>query len=101
MALLCYPLAATDHSIKTFSVVVDRPEAEYAIDVGGTMDRHEPLKESKGRINRLRGLRRPGYRLRVGDVRVFYDVSERTVEILAIILTSEAISWLESIEESP
>ena len=102
MALLCCPLAATEHGIKTFSVVVDRPEAEYAIDVCGTMDRHEPLlKESKSRINRLRGLRRSGYRLRVGDVRVFYDVSERTVEILAIILKSEAISWLESIEESP
>jgi hypothetical protein len=32
--------------------------------------------------------------------RVFYDVSERTIEILAIISKSEAISWLESIEES-
>lgn len=63
--------------------------------------RQEPLKESKSRIKRLRGIRRPGYRLRVGEVRVFYDVSGSTVEILAIISKSEAISWLQSIQESP
>ena len=63
--------------------------------------RQEPRKESKSRIKRLRGIRRPGYRLRVGDVRVFYDVSESTVEVLAIITKSEAISWLQSIRESP
>lgn len=62
--------------------------------------RHEPTKESKSRIKRLRGIRRPGYRLRVGEVRVFYDVSENTVEILAIISKSEAISWLRNIQES-
>ena len=62
--------------------------------------RHEPMKESKSRIKRLRGIRRPGYRLRVGDVRVFYDVSESTVEILAIIPKSEAAAWLQSIQES-
>ena len=62
--------------------------------------RHEPLKESKSRIKRLRGIRRPGYRLRVGEVRVFYDVSESTVEILAIISKSEAVAWLQSIQEA-
>ena len=62
--------------------------------------RHEPTKESKSRIKRLRGIRRPGYRLRVGDVRVFYDVSESTVEILAIIPKSQAARWLQSIQES-
>ena len=59
------------------------------------------MKESRSRIKRLRGIRRPGYRLRVGDVRVFYDVSENTVEILAVISKSEAISWLRNIQESP
>jgi mRNA interferase RelE/StbE len=62
--------------------------------------RYEPLKESKSRIKRLRGIQRPVYRLRVGEIRVFYDVSEDRVEILAIIPKSDAISWLESIEES-
>jgi mRNA-degrading endonuclease RelE of RelBE toxin-antitoxin system len=41
----------------------------------------------------LRGLRRPQYRLRVGDVRVFYDVSGTIVEVLAIVAKSEAESW--------
>jgi mRNA interferase RelE/StbE len=55
--------------------------------------RHEPKKVSRSRIKRLRGLRRPQYRLRVGDVRVFYDVSGATVEILAIVIKSEAEPW--------
>jgi mRNA interferase RelE/StbE len=56
--------------------------------------RHGPEKTSRSRIKRLRGLRRPQYRLRVGEVRVFYDVSGTTVEILAIVAKSEAESWL-------
>jgi len=55
---------------------------------------HEPAKASRSRIKRLRGLRRPQYRLRVGEVRVFYDVSETIVEVLAIVAKSEAESWL-------
>jgi mRNA interferase RelE/StbE len=56
--------------------------------------RHEPTKISRSRIKRLRGLRRPQYRLRIGEARVFYDVSRSTVEILAIVAKSEAESWL-------
>jgi mRNA interferase RelE/StbE len=56
--------------------------------------RHEPQKTSRSRIKRLRGLRRPQYRLRVDDIRVFYDVFETTAEILAIVPKSEAESWL-------
>jgi mRNA interferase RelE/StbE len=56
--------------------------------------RHEPEKTSRSRIKRLRGLRRPQYRMRVGDVRVFYDVSGMTVEVLAIVARLEAESWL-------
>jgi mRNA-degrading endonuclease RelE of RelBE toxin-antitoxin system len=56
--------------------------------------RHEPEKTSRSRIKRLRGLRRPQYRLRVGEIRVFYDVSGTTVEVLAIVAKSEAESWL-------
>jgi mRNA interferase RelE/StbE len=57
--------------------------------------RHEPEKTSRSRIKRLRGLRRPQYRLRIGEVRVFYDVSGATVKVLAIVAKSEAQSWLE------
>ncbi len=56
--------------------------------------RHEPRKVSRSRIKRLRGVSRPEFRLRVGEVRVFYDVSDRAVEVLAIIVKSEAESWL-------
>jgi len=57
--------------------------------------RHTPIHGSKSRIKRLRGISRPQYRLRVDDIRVFYDVSEGTVEILGIVLKSEADAWLE------
>ena len=56
--------------------------------------RHEPEKTSRSRIKRLRGLERPQYRLRVGEVQVFYDVSGAIVEILAIVAKSEADAWL-------
>lgn len=56
--------------------------------------RHEPQKTSRSRIKRLRRLRQPQYRLRVGDVRIFYDVSGTTVEILAIVTKLEAERWL-------
>ena len=56
--------------------------------------RHEPKKTSRSRIKRLRGLLRPQYRLRIDEVRVFYDVSGTTVQVLAIVLKSEAESWL-------
>jgi len=56
--------------------------------------RHEPRKVSRSRIKRLRGMSRPQYRLRVGDIRVFYDVSDEVVEVLVIVAKSEAESWL-------
>jgi mRNA interferase RelE/StbE len=56
--------------------------------------KHEPRRTSKSRIKRLRGMRRPQYRLRVGEVRVFHDVMGETVEVLAIIAKSEVDSWL-------
>jgi mRNA-degrading endonuclease RelE of RelBE toxin-antitoxin system len=57
--------------------------------------RHGPTKVSKARIKRLRGLSRPQYRLRVDEVRVFYDVRGSDVEVLAIVAKSEADQWLE------
>jgi mRNA-degrading endonuclease RelE of RelBE toxin-antitoxin system len=57
--------------------------------------RHEPKKISKSRIKRLRGTTRPEYRLRVGEFRIFYDVKETEVEILAIVPKSRASQWLE------
>ena len=62
--------------------------------------RHMPMKTSKSRIKRLRGLSRPQFRLRVDRVRVYYDVAEDTVEILAIIDKSEADAWLAKMGET-
>jgi mRNA interferase RelE/StbE len=56
--------------------------------------RYEPQKTSRSRIKRVRGLSRPQYRLRVGDIRVFYDVADDVVEVLAIVPKSETTSWL-------
>ena len=56
--------------------------------------RHEPTKTSRSRIKRLRGLEHPQYRLRVNGVRVFYELSGSTVEILAMLSKSEAETWL-------
>ena len=52
----------------------------------------------KSRIKRLRGYDRPQYRLRIDELRVFYDViyvvAKGTVEILAIREKDEAMKWL-------
>jgi mRNA interferase RelE/StbE len=58
--------------------------------------RHEPAMVSKSRIKRLRGLDRPQYRLRVDEVRVFYDVEENTVQVLAIVAKAQADAWLKA-----
>ncbi|MEZ4711528.1 MAG: hypothetical protein R3A44_30320 [Caldilineaceae bacterium] len=60
--------------------------------------RYEPEKVSKSRIKRLQNMHWPQYRLRVDDIRVFYDViylaTDGVVEILAIREKSEAMTWL-------
>ena len=63
--------------------------------------RHQPTKVSKSRIKRLRGFSHPQYRLRVGDdIRVFYDVTDMVVQVLAIVPKSEADAWLTKWGES-
>lgn len=57
--------------------------------------RYEPTKVSKSRIKRLRGMAQPQYRLRVGEIRVFYDVVGTAVHLLAIVAKSQAEKWLQ------
>lgn len=74
-----------------------RLKANVRATVRAALDTHlrqEPRKTSRSRIKRLRGLARPQYRLRVGEVRIFYDVVGATVEVLAIVNKPEAESWL-------
>jgi|SRR6516164_1692684 mRNA-degrading endonuclease RelE of RelBE toxin-antitoxin system len=71
--------------------------AYHRAEVRDALERHlrqQPTRRSKSRIKRLRGLSQPQYRLRVGEVRVFYDVTIKTVEILAIVTKAEAARWL-------
>lgn len=56
--------------------------------------RYEPTRVSKSRIKRLRGMSQPQYRLRVGEVRVFYDVTPEIVQVVAIVTKAEAAGWL-------
>ena len=37
---------------------------------------------------------RPQFRLRVEDLRIFYDVAGSTVEVLAVVSKSQAGEWL-------
>ena len=77
---------------------LQRLPARVRSEVRDALERHlrfEPTKTSKSRIKRLRGLLQPQYRLRVNDIRVFYDVTETSVEILAIIEKQEAQAWLD------
>ena len=57
--------------------------------------RHEPKKLSKSRIKRLRKMAHPQFRLRVGEFRIFYDIAEPNVHVLAVVKKSESISWLD------
>lgn len=70
-----------------------------AIDAIETFLRYEPEKTSRSRIKRLREMQRPQYRLRIDNLRAFYDVSytddrNGVVEILRIREKSEAMTWL-------
>ena len=46
--------------------------------------RHEPDKESKSRIKRLKGIDTPDYRLRVGKYRVFYSIDEAEGKVVVL-----------------
>jgi mRNA interferase RelE/StbE len=62
--------------------------------------RHNPMQISKSRIKRLRGMARTQFRLRVGEIRIFYDVVEGRVEVLAVVPKAGAETWLRQIGEA-
>lgn len=69
----------------------DRAKVRDAIDAHLL---HRPTAESRSRIKRLRDVRKPQYRLRLADLRVFYDVEEDAVIVHGIIDKSHAAEWL-------
>ena len=69
----------------------DRAKVRDAID---THLQYAPTAESRSRIKRLRDLRKPQYRLRVDDTRVFYDIQRDEVIVLGIVEKAHAADWL-------
>ena len=57
---------------------------------------HQPTGQSRSRIKRLRPGTYPPYRLRVDDIRVYYDVDEtrQLVIVLGIVAKSASAAWL-------
>jgi mRNA-degrading endonuclease RelE of RelBE toxin-antitoxin system len=80
-------------AVRAYRALPARRRAELR-DALETHLRHEPRKVSRSRIKRVRGLKQPQFRLRVGMLRVFYDVTDEAVEILAIVAKAEAERWL-------
>jgi mRNA-degrading endonuclease RelE of RelBE toxin-antitoxin system len=98
MARMKYEILFAPEAIQDFK----RLSARDRSTIKEAIEKHlsyEPQRTSKSRIKKLRGVSRPQYRLRVGEIRVFYDVVEENVEILAIIPKSKAAEWLREIGE--
>lgn len=88
-----YEIEVTEDSKRDIQAL--RPhERRIVIDAIERHLRHEPNTESKSRIKRLRELARPQYRLRVNDIRVFYDIVDEVVEIIAVIAKPQTAEWL-------
>jgi addiction module RelE/StbE family toxin len=74
-----------------------------ATQIANAMERHlqhDPTKESKSRIKRLRGITNPDYRLRVGDYRVFYVVDEdaRRVDVLRVMHKDQTLLYYKELK---
>jgi len=93
-----YEIALSPEAAQTYKALGAHLRAEVRETIE-THLRHEPMKISKSRIKRLRGLSRPQYRLRIGELRIYYDVSGSTVEVLAIVEKAKSIEWLKKAGE--
>jgi mRNA-degrading endonuclease RelE of RelBE toxin-antitoxin system len=70
-----------------------RVDAVAILDAMEAHLRHEPERVSRSRIKRLRGSRAATYRLRVRDYRVFYDVAEAQVVVIAVLHKTETAEF--------
>jgi mRNA-degrading endonuclease RelE of RelBE toxin-antitoxin system len=89
-----FEIVLAPQAVAAFRALPARQRAELR-DALETHLRHQPTQVSRSRIKRLRGMAKPQFRLRVGDNRVFYDVTDETVEVLAIVAKRQAQEWLE------
>ena len=76
-----------------------RVDAVAILNAMETHLRREPDRASRSRIKRLRGRHAATYRLRVGDYRVFYDVAEAEVVVIAVLHKRETAEFYR--EEAP
>jgi len=81
---------------------MDKIRKHDATAIANAMETHlasAPTRESKSRIKRLKGIEDPDYRLRVGDYRVFYDVSESdaAVDVLRVMHKDETATYYEEL----
>jgi mRNA-degrading endonuclease RelE of RelBE toxin-antitoxin system len=70
-----------------------RHDAATILDAMERYLRHEPERTSRSRIKRLRGTQDATFRLRVGDYRVYYDVREQTVSVVAVLHKRETATF--------
>jgi mRNA interferase RelE/StbE len=83
------PVASNDlRALRAF----DRAAVKDAIE---EFLRYEPEKISKSRIKRLRRMKHPQYRLRVGEFRVHYDVTPGRVVIVSVVAKADTERWLQ------
>ncbi|MFZ2109942.1 MAG: type II toxin-antitoxin system RelE/ParE family toxin [Roseiarcus sp.] len=93
LARMPFEIVLSPEAVEDFRSMRANVQAEIRAALG-THLRHEPEKVSRSRIKRLGALRQPQYRLRVGEVRIFYDVIGDAVQILAIVMKRDADAWL-------
>jgi len=99
LARVRYEILLSPQALKDFKALSARDRADVRSHLESHL-RHEPAKTSRSRIKRLRGLSRPQYRLRVGEIRVFYDVRAAQVHVLTIVSKKQAEKWLRETGES-
>lgn len=88
-----FRITVTPEASEDYNDLTARERAEVR-DAINTHLGYQPTEERKSRIKRLRELDRPQYRLRVGEIRVFYDVIGNEVVILGILEKNATGAWL-------
>jgi mRNA-degrading endonuclease RelE of RelBE toxin-antitoxin system len=94
-----HTVTLTENAVRDFK----RLPAFHRAAVRDAMKRHlhhEPQKIGPSRIKRLRGDFRAQYRLRVGEIRVFYRIEGDDVIVLGIVAKSEQDQWLRNQQDS-
>lgn len=98
LARMWYEITTTPEAAEDLRHLEARERAEVRDAVKRHLS-HQPMMLSKSRIKRLRDLASPQYRLRVGEIRVFYDVVADEVVLLGVVRKSDAARWLASFGE--